>query len=661
MDIVPNIRQTIWNPGIYGGIPPDSANASTFPNGVGPCTKYGATLTPSGGDDTSAIKTALSNAANAGLGNASKSARRYVQLGSGTFLVSSNIVIPSYVILRGTMVGNTRSTIIKQTTIAQGTVTITGSFTEWGTMHEVQGTLKKGDSTITLDTVVGLSVGDLIALDQYADGDRSGKNGVLDWSGGVAVVTTGINRNWTDTPSATDACVFSNSSLYEIRYDQNTTIDNGAQDFPQSAGQNGDTDRGWRPIMELMRILAIDGHTITVYQEPTTLAQDGLSADLCGNPVRMWYYPSALDSSPPEVYRVCGTAAGGDQIEYAGIEDLTIYPWDSFSVLVNRAQFCWIKNVESSGLTSVTGNTTTHRHFKVENFTYRCEVTECYTHDQSSYFPGGSYGINIQGGEHYVHNNVCNSHNKPINLEVASGCVLAYNYTDDAIIDNDSHNVYGWQESGIGTHASFCHNNLIEGNDIPNFTQDSTHGNNGFQIAFRNHLRGQNTGTRVGAPWKAADSLERAIMTDWCNWEMTSIGNICFMPTYRATGVLRGDTGTLNWFGAITNPSIYLCGMNGWASNGGSKTDYYEADGFAASNLYYHKDYHYVTTGDGLYEDAQNPHDLPLSLHRTSTPTYFSGQTWPPFDPEAANYSGVEGASKVTDIPAKLRLEAGEA
>ena len=62
MDIVPADRRTVWNPGIYGGIPPDNAVLGTFPNGVGPATQHGSTLTPSGGDDRGQISSALSAA-----------------------------------------------------------------------------------------------------------------------------------------------------------------------------------------------------------------------------------------------------------------------------------------------------------------------------------------------------------------------------------------------------------------------------------------------------------------------------------------------------------------------------------------------------------------------------------------------------------------------
>lgn len=646
LSIIPESRRTVWNPGIYGGIPPDDANASTFPNGVGPATQHGSTLSPLGGDDRAQIQNALDAAGTA----ASKTSRRFVLLGSGTFSVSSSITIPSYVVLRGTLgASNARNTIISPSSSGFIVFIMSGSFSAWGTIYSVTGTPVRGDSTITLNTTTGLSVGDLIKLDHLSDGDRSGKNGVLSWSvsgSGANITTTGMSRNWDATPAQTDACVFGNSALSQVRADDDSP-NWASQDYPDSPGESGNTDRGWRHMDETHEILAINGNTITVFSQPTVYAQDGLNADVSGSPVRMWYYRD------PEVYR-CSGAAGVDK-EYAGIEDLAIYPREEASVLLTRAKFCWIQNVESNGDQGDTGFTHNGRHFRLEGHTYRCEVKSCYVHGQQGYSSGGRYGINIKGSDHYVHDTVSRNHNKPINLEAADGCVVAYCVADNAIISNPT----AQNESGIGTHASFCHNNLFEGNISNNVTIDSEHGNNGFNVAFRNWLMGKSTFVDAPAGYTGTQSgLNRAIMSDAMNWEMTSIGNVCYEPTFQASRIETSGHST-TWFTVQTTDGIYVCGHNGWSDNGagGECVD----DGFALSYLHYHLDYWHTSEGAGsrLYSNPGNAVSTqPNSLHRSSTPDYFTdgAHTYPWIDSSETVF-----ANQVKTLPAKSRYDAGEA
>lgn len=637
MSIVPADRRTTWNPGIYGGIPPDDATLGVFPNGVGPAIQHGPTLSP--GDD---IGAALSAAGS----SATKASRRFVQLGAGTFNISSGLTIPSYVILRGTLgANNARQTIINETASGVIPITISGtSGTGWGTLYQVQGTLKRGDDTITLDTTAGLNVGDVIKLDQYNDGDRSGKNKLI-WDitgGGAKVTTTNISKDWDDTPTQTDACVFGNSALSQTRADYNDSNFKG-QSYPDSPGEGGDTDRGWRHMSETKEILEINGNTIRVFTPVINDAQTP-NATISGSPVHMWYYRS------PEVYRVCGDT--GTETEYAGVEDLSIWPFSNPGVLALRTKFCWLKNVEVTADPAIIGRTMAKDNLvRVLQFCYRFEVKSCYIHDQPEYSPGGGYGLTVRGGECYIHDNVVRNHNKCINMEAsAGGNVVAYNFVDNAVINSSN----SWNESGIGTHASFCHTDLYEGNDTNNITNDSTHGNNGFNVAFRNHCRGYNTFVDgpPGYTFTVNPSLSRAIMVDFMCWEFTSIGNVMYSPTVLATNIETSGHGT-NWFQAIQRESVYLMGHNGWTSTG--ITNECVDDNFAGSNMHYHMDYHYFDQGNNLSINGGNPvTDLPDSLHRTIAPDYFSGFTWPPIDPTQSTF-----ASQVTTLPAKSRADAG--
>ena len=658
MSVVPQYRQTIWNPGIYGGIPPDDADASTFPNGVGPAIQHGATLTPLGGasDDGSQIRAALSAAAAV----ATKASRRIVQLGPGTFNLDAIVSIPSYVILRGTLgANNARQTIFNITHSNTNCVTIGGSRDAWGTIYKVQGNAVKGDNTIQLDTVAGLSVGDLIKLDDLADGDRNADHlvwrfeAVQDDPNFEVADTSTISRDWDATPTETLRCVHGNTSLSFVRGDY-TNPNWNFQTFPDSPA-GGDISEGWRFISETHEILAIDSgtNTITIAQPFTNYSQSS-NADISGAPVRMWYYRD------PEVYRCAGTS--GVSAEYAGFEDVEVW-MNAKPISIGNAKFCWFKNIETNGRSAETGKAHLGRHIVLDSHSYRCEITGCYAHDQSSYFPGGNYGINVSGSDHYIHNNVIRNQNKPICIEAScGGNVYSYNYVDNAIIYSVPNPLPGRNESGIGTHASFVHNELIEGNTVPNVTFDAIHGNNGFNMVFRNHLRGYNTNLDVDSTQghSAANGgingdYRRAVMPDFLCWETTSIGNVCGDATvpFEYLDLTYGQGNRS--YNLTQNGYAYAAGLNGFKSGVDNKDDFHDDD-FAWNNLWIDRDYIYnsLQGGNQFYNKGPTTTEtIPDSLHRTTAPDYFAGYTWPPVDSE--------GATKYTTIPAQARYEAGEA
>jgi hypothetical protein len=106
--------------------------------------------------------------------------------------------------------------------------------------------------------------------------------------------------------------------------------------------------------------------------------------------------------------------------------------------------------------------------------------------------PGLPYGILYSGSDCLIEDNIVRELNKPILGETAGGGnVIAYNYVDEAIIGSLTDT---WQETAINmSHGSFCHSDLFEGNHTPNVGVDSTHGNNGWGVIFRNWATGRNS------------------------------------------------------------------------------------------------------------------------------------------------------------------------
>ena len=134
------------------------------------------TLKPSGGDDTSAIQTAINNCPSG----------QVVKLNAGTFNISKQIVMRSNVVLRGAGMG---ITIIKGTTTisSQSLINVALGFSLGTSINVTSAT--KGSSSITTATAHGWSVGDHILIDQLNDASSDppitnmGSNGAFAYGG----------------------------------------------------------------------------------------------------------------------------------------------------------------------------------------------------------------------------------------------------------------------------------------------------------------------------------------------------------------------------------------------------------------------------------------------------------------------------------------------
>jgi hypothetical protein len=135
------------------------------------------TLSPSGGNDATAIQSAISACPSG----------QVVKLSAGTFSVGSPITVKSGVTLRGAGMG---------TTIIKGASGMSGAFvmgfsagSYLGTSLNITGGFSKGSSTITTGAAHGWSVGDIVLIDQLnnAGGDpvvtNVGTNGACTWCG----------------------------------------------------------------------------------------------------------------------------------------------------------------------------------------------------------------------------------------------------------------------------------------------------------------------------------------------------------------------------------------------------------------------------------------------------------------------------------------------
>jgi hypothetical protein len=163
---LPSDRSVNWNIpyiGVQGDIPTRSTIYKT--------------LSPCGGDDTSAIQTALSSCP----------AGQVVYLNAGTFKISKTVNIPSNVTLRGA--GRSATVLAGQSGFSGiGLVSISKG-TGYGSSYSASGSLSKGQTTVTLTSAPGWAVGTLVLIDQANSSvssttvSNAGSNGTCSWCG----------------------------------------------------------------------------------------------------------------------------------------------------------------------------------------------------------------------------------------------------------------------------------------------------------------------------------------------------------------------------------------------------------------------------------------------------------------------------------------------
>ena len=162
---IPASRSVTWegNVGVKGDIPTRTTIYKT--------------LSPSGGDDTSTVQTAISGCPSG----------QVVKLNAGTFNISSPINVKSGVTLRGAGMG---ATIIKGISGMSGAYVIGfNAGSSLGSSIDITAGSSKGSSTITTASTHGWKVGDIILIDQLNDSGGNpvvtnvGSNGTCTWCG----------------------------------------------------------------------------------------------------------------------------------------------------------------------------------------------------------------------------------------------------------------------------------------------------------------------------------------------------------------------------------------------------------------------------------------------------------------------------------------------
>lgn len=335
----------------------------------------------------------------------------------------------------------------------------------------------------------------------------------------------------------------------------------------------------------------------------------------------------------PQVFKTAAARPGEPGTRYVGLEDVYVTGGHNNGIVLLNVAYAWVKGVESDG-DPAGGGGMTGVHIGLWH-AYRCEIRGSYVHHARSIVPGGgAYGIAIshQSSENLVEDNIARYLNKPIVLAAdGGGNVVAYNYVDDAFIANHA----SWQESAIdANHGAFSHHDLFEGNWATNLGSDSTHGNSGWHVFFRNYAPGMNSTVPRSAN-------VRAVGVDGYNREHSFLGNVLLQPGLTLNG--RAPVYESTSRDTLPAAAVYRFG----ASSLGGPLERFD-DGTALRLALRHGNYDSVT--NQVIFDPRLPRRLPPSLYLKAKPAFFGDAPWPFVDPEREPRVGV--------LPAKKRFEA---
>lgn len=631
---IPPDRNFAWNPGLMskGGI-----TSST--------SQFGPTLSPSGGDDTNLIQTAI-NSCPAG---------KFVLLGPGTFLINQTqnplMISKSGVTLRGSGKG---TTIIKKnvggalprlSSKVQGTnintpanqnntdnapIIIVGPG-RWSRSDNVGGTANLtadatfNTSSITVDNPSLFTVGTFVLLDE------------LSVPSYVATPPGFLNNNTNGTLN-TVKVLSGDRVAWNIHTPEQTYQDDPPDAFgwfsrPEPVNANSGSYTDGRVTCEIKEIKSIVGNVITFT-----------------SPISITY----RTSHKAQITRFTNTPSAGNSVHItnSSVENLTVYLSGGGGIFFNCAAYCWAKNVEVSNCFGL----------GIQLFAcFRCEVRDSYLHTSAQPTPAAdSYAICPMGGssELLIENNIIIDYCKVLAFRSSgAGSVVGYNYTDNGWdwygtgnASNDAQYA-AWMECGINaSHMAGPHHVLFEGNYSFNFDSDYTHGNSIYITCFRNWLSGKRKDFTDSANLRCAGGA-------MFSWWFTFIGNILGTPG-KMTGWKYTDSRMgcdINGNNCTGSPTSGWSINTEWSDNAIWKIGYdperwsCNPDSKTLSTLIRDGNYDYLTNSQ-KWHNTPGKFTIPNSMYLTSKPSFFGSNPWPWVDPNTGT---------LYTLPAKARYEAG--
>jgi hypothetical protein len=386
-------------------------------------------------------------------------------------------------------------------------------------------------------------------------------------------------------------------------------------------GGNGSFVRGNRSLGQIIKVTAVNGRAISF------------------EPALYWNY---VTSAKPRVLKLSGGVT-----EYAGLEDLTIDQSEGqsgYSVGISHCAYCWLKNIEIAH---------TYRYGVSTTLTYRNEYRNNYFHHAYCYPGNYGYGISfgLHGTANLVENNIFDNLHVPIAREGGGGGnVIAYNYFDHGRYNTDCgssplENVA--MPGSIIQHGAHPVFDLQEGNVTYKLSSDVYWGTASHITIFRNRVSGYDPTyypNMVYEGYHYRMEAVSAISLAQSQHYFSFIGNILGTADVSTTYEIEGDHPSEQCWN-LTAHYKYIYHL-GYASDW--RCTAADFDALTPLTALRHGNFDYVTN-TVIWDPANADHTLPASLYRTSKPSWWGSQPWPPIGPDVAGY--------YNKIPAQLRYE----
>ena len=626
-----------------------------IPNRTTICT----TLSPSGGDDTSAIQTAI-NACPTGqvvllkAGTFKINAPNFVKInksitvrGSGPCAgasgAGSTIPYPSTPSMTScTLINRTNGAVYGRQT-ASGNPSphfVVGSSDQYGntslgTAVNLAANATPGAYTVQLASTSGLTAGEIVVIDELGN---LGWRPTWVWPGETL---------W----SAPD---------YRIGVRAQPTCDPGDQggvckggSTPPNINSIFHTLEMGRYIMEIKQIASIGAGPCP-----------GANCTITFNSPVMIDYRTA---NTAHIVPMLG-ASGASLTTYAGLENLTMQGADGSSVYVAACAYCWLKNTEDTdyygyyswGSTAVISG-------------FRDQLEGIYTHNAAYPAQGGAaYNWSLDGGssEILIENSISMLADKVMVARGSgAGSAVAYNYADEGL----NAGAGGLIETGLNaSHWLGSHHVLFEGNWTWGADSDATWGPTpfmtwlrndvtGFRSTFHDYINNVTISDLNHIPsTNGVHGIAPAIQNYWHSY----IGNVVGTPGYMHGWVYENNTQGAN---AIWNPGYNVNSTHEdpevWSQQTGASACV-TASGDQCPLIRY-GNYDYVT--NSIADPSSPVGTIPNSFFLSSAPAFFGAGAsctypWPWVTPTGSSQiqkpTGT-GCTANSALPAKARFDAG--